>query len=264
MVGLYWIKTNHPVLIERDDAYNCYRAAYLVSRYGDLDSLRYKTYINVYPHNLTLVSYFMIFTKIFGDAAPTYIRLANLVYVLFGYIGLYGSVDYLYKNEKINSIMICLMFMSMQCVFYSFFVYGNALSYSTGILSIYFFIKYYDNNKLFNLIIAMLFIVISSAIKNNSLIILVGEMIFIFVKNVNRFDYKSVIVVVLSFFLLNVLTSGIVNYWSNKADTNYDNRLPRICWIAYDLNYEEYHQGRFYDGLELYHSANDFSVEYTP
>ena len=65
LVGLYWVLSNPQELVDYSDDYNCLRAARLVGS-GDYGPLGYKTYINTYPHNLTLVSYFMIFTRLFG------------------------------------------------------------------------------------------------------------------------------------------------------------------------------------------------------
>ena len=238
LLGLYWILSNHPILIELDDAYNCLRAASLIGQ-GDYEPLSFKSYINTYPHNLTLVSYFMFFTRMFRDKATTILRVINLIFVIIGYIALYGICDISFKNEKINTIMIMLMFLSMQYVFYAFFVYGNAISYSTGMVSIYFFLKYLREDKITMLIISMIAIVISSAIKNNSLIILFAEIIYLFLRVIEKKKYVLVLITVVTVICFWFASSGITMFWESRSGNDYSNKLPRICWIAYGLNYDE-------------------------
>lgn len=262
LLGLYWILSNHPFLIELDDAYNCYRAANLVGK-GDYGPLGYKSYINVYPHNLTLVSYFMIYTRIFGDNATTIIRFVNLVFVIIGYISLYKITDIMFNDERINTLMICLMFMSMQFVFYAFFIYGNAISYSTGMVSIYYFLRYLKEDKLPLLIISMIAIVVSSAIKNNSLIIMFAEVIYLFLKLIDKKKLVLVFITIATIICFWFASSGIIKFWEIRSGNDYSNKLPRICWIAYGLNYDERHPGGYMNEFELYHHENGFVPEFT-
>ena len=262
VLGLYWIFSNHPVLIEIDDAYNCYRAANLVGQ-GDYGPLGYKSYINTYPHNLSLVSYFMIFTRLFGDNATTAIRLVNLVFVLIGYYSLYKIGYELFNNEDINTITIFLMFLSMQFVFYAFFVYGNVVSYASALFSVYFFIKYFKENKLSYLIISGISIIISVAIKNNSMIVLVAEIIYIIIHIIDKKKWKLSILVILVIIGQFICTTGVTKFWELRSGNDYSNKLPRLCWIAYGINYDPRHPGGYMNEFEVYHHENGFVAEYT-
>lgn len=262
IVGLYWVLSNPQELVDYSDDYNCLRAARLVGS-GDYGPLGYKTYINTYPHNLTLVSYFMIYTRLFGENANLIIRLVNIIFMLVGYYSLYKITDELFENKTVNNIVIVLMFLSMQFVFYSFYIYGNVLSYSIALFSVWFFITYLKKNKISNLIISMLAIVFSSAIKNNSLIILVAEMIYLIIHIINNKKPALLIVIVITVALQYLSTTGVVNFWAKRADYDYSNRLPKICWIAYGLNYDERHPGGYMNEFEVYHYENGFNSEYT-
>lgn len=262
LLGLYWIFTNHPVLIEYDDAYNCFRAASLVGQ-GDYGPLGFKSYINTYPHNLSLVSYFMIFTRLFGDNATTMIRLVNLVFVVVGYVSLYRIGKNLFNNEKLNTINILLMFLSMQFVFYAFFIYGNVVSYATALLSVDLFIMYFKKDRLPYLIISGIAIIISVAIKNNSLIIMVAEFIYLFIRVVEKKKWVLSIFIVAVFAVQILATTGVTKFWEYRSGNDYSNKLPRICWFAYGLNYDERHPGGYMFEFEVYHHENGFVPEYT-
>lgn len=262
LVGLYWIFSNPGVLVEYDDAYNCFKAASYIAR-GDYGPLGYKSYINTYPHNLTLVSYFLIYTKLFGENATTAIRLVNLAFALVGYLSLYKICDELFNNDKANTILIMLMFMSMQLIFYSFFVYGNNASYSTALLSIYLFVLFYKKEKIRYLALSFVAIVFSVAIKNNSMIIMIAEIIYLFIYIVDHKKWTYCGVIVLLVFSIFMCTTGVVKFWEKRSGNNYDNSLPKICWIAYGLNYDQRHPGGYTNEFEVFHHENDFVKEFT-
>lgn len=262
IVGVYWILTNHQELIDYSDDYNCLRAARIVGS-GDYGPLGYKTYINTYPHNLTLVSYFMIFTRLFGENANIVIRFVNIILMVIGYYSLYKIGDELFRNKTVNNVLIVFMFLSMQLVFYSFYIYGNVLSYSMALLSVWVFIKYLKQDKFKYLVISMVAIIFSASIKNNSLIILIAEIIYLLLHIYNHKKPKLLFVLVAVILLQYVSTTGVVNFWAKRADYDYSNRLPKICWIAYGLNYDERHPGGYMNEFELYHYENGFNPEFT-
>lgn len=262
IVGITWILINPQDLMEYDDAYNCYNTALRMS-FGDYSWLGFKSYINTYPHNLGLVTYFYLIIKLFGNFSLHAIRIINLVFSLMGYLYLYRTTDVLFKNENVNKLEIVLMFLSMQLIFISFFVYGNAISYSLGIVSVYYLLDYFEDRKALSLVLSGITVTASIAIKNNSLIILVAELIFIFVDFVRESNKKYFLYVPILIATIFVCTTGVVKYYENRVGTNYDNKLPRICWLAYGVNYEENHPGRYFNYLEHYHYQNNFNSEYT-
>lgn len=263
LMGVIWIFSNPQDLVEYDDAFNCYRAAVSLSN-GDLSPIQYGSYINTYPHNLPLVTYFLIIIKIFGnDLSLLAIRFINLLFVLIGYYSLYKICEELYDNEKTKLILVILMFLSTQYVFYSFMIYSNVIAYSTGMVSLLYFLKYYKNDSLKDLIFSLLMIVFSSILKNNSLIILIAEIIFLILKLINNFNFKPILILAISLFTLSIFSKGIIGYWSIKSNTDYSNKLPFSCWIAYGVNYDRNNPGGYTNEFENFHHENGYVAEYT-
>ena len=261
-VGIVWIFINPWELVELDDAYNCYHTAISLLS-GDYGVIGYKSYINTYPHNLTLVTYFMIFIKLFGEYwALLAIRITNLILVIVGYYFLYKITDLMFENEKTNQMLIILMYLSTQYVFYSFMVYSNVISYTFGIISLYFFLKYYKADKLKNLFISLLFIVTSAALKNNSLIILIAELIFLIIKMIKKINYKAILILIINLLILALMTTGTVKFWEKRSGNDYSNKLPLICWLAYGINYYEGAPGGYTNELERYYIENDCVTEF--
>lgn len=265
LVGLFWIFTNDIELRELDDAYNSFRIAKSINN-GNYDVLSYRTYISVYPNNIGLVTYDLINIKLFGETGALYsIRLINLLFVLISYYCLYAISKILFKNNRlINCVLIFLMFSSMQFVFYSFFVYGNCLSYSLALLSVLFLLKYFNDNKIYQLLPSVIAIILSISIKMNSIIVLIAESIYVFLYVLKNKKFVTILFIVLSFLGMYLGTSGLQKFWGSKVDIDYnDTKLPTICWLAYGLNYDETNPGHYFNEFEVYHYDNGFNGEFT-
>lgn len=263
-VGLAWIFLNDIELRELDDAYNCFRAAKNIA-IGNLAPLSYKSYISVYPNNMGLVTYLFIHVKLFGVEKALYsIRFVNLIFVLIGYYALYRITKNIFNNRTVVCTLILLMFGSMQFVFYSFFVYGNCLSYTMALLSVMFLLDYFKSNKKVNLILSSLFIICSISIKANSLIILIAEAILLILHVINT--KKLIVIFVLLLTLLGVYggTKGLQKFWGNRINIDYnETKLPTICWLAYGLNYDQKRPGGYFNEFEVYHVENGYMPEFT-
>ena len=264
MVGIAWIFSNDIQLRELDDAYNCFQAAKNINN-GNLESLSYRSYISVYPNNIGLVTYLLIHIKLFGAVLALYtIRIVNLLFVLLGYFALYRITKNIFNNRTVTCTLIILMFGSMQFVFFSFFVYGNCLSYTMALLSVMFLLDFFKSNKITHLVLSSVFIICSISIKANSLIILIAEAIMLILYVINT--KKLIVILVLLFTLLGVYggTTGLKKFWGNRVNINYDNtKLPTICWFAYGLNYDQRRPGGYVSEFEVYHVENGYMAEFT-
>lgn len=265
VTGLFWILTNDVILREHEDSYNCFNAALSIYK-GDLEALRQGGYICVYPNNIGLVTYDLLNIFIFGETGALYsIRIINLLFVLSGYYCLYGITNELFnKNRSVNCLLILLMFGSMQFVFYSFFVYGNCLSYSLALLSVFLFIKYLKEREISQLVLSSISISLAITIKMNSLIILIAELIYLFLELLKNKKTITLIFMILSLVCIYFGTTGLQNYWGNKAGVDYTNtKLPTVCWIAYGVNYDPLNPGHYTNQFENFHSQNGYKAEYT-
>lgn len=264
IIGMTWIFMNDIQLRDLDDAYNCFRAAINIA-VGNLEPLSYKSYISVYPNNIGLVTYFLIHIKFFGELGALYsIRIVNLIFVSLGYFALFRITQVIFNNRTINCTLIVLMFCSMQFVFFSFFIYGNCLSYSLSLLSVMFILDYFKDNSLSRLFLSSICIIVSISIKQNSLIILIAESILLFIHFINTKKINIIMVLLLTLIGVYGGTSGLEKFWGNKVNINYnDTRLPTVCWLGYGLNYDERRPGGYSSQFEQYHAENGFVSEFT-
>lgn len=265
VIGMIWIFINDPVIKEMGDSYNCYDRAKAIAS-GDFSPLGYKTYINMYPNNLGFITYLILLIKIFGPESTLYIaRIINLAMVIIGYMSLYGITKLQFKNNRlINCTLIYLCWFSMQFVFYAFMIYGNCISYSLALFSVYLLLKYFSINKAKYLVFSIITIILAIAIKNNSIIILIAEIIYLILYIFKNKNWAIIIAIILMIIGSWASTTGLQKFWGKFGEVDYSaTKLPTICWIAYGLNYDETKPGSYTYEFEDFHFQNGFVQEYT-
>lgn len=263
LLGLYWILSNPRVLIEYDDSYNCFETAKGIINH-DYGVLGFKSYVNTYPHNLPLITCFAIVIKIFGEVnAITVINLINLVFVVIGYLYLYKITKNIFDNRKTNLNIIFLMFLSLQFVFFAYYVYGNAISISLSLVSICYLLKFLKESKIKHFAISAIAISLSVAAKNNTLIVLIAEIIYMTINMINKKKLVNILLIIILILGSLLTTNGVIRFWEKTANYSYDNKLPKICWIGYGLNYDERQPGSYLNDFEKYHFESGYVVEYT-
>ncbi len=265
IVGIIWIFINDPLIKEAGDSYNCFNAAKEIAKHN-YGPLSYKSYLSTYPNNIGFVTYLLIHIKLFGEYYALYsVRIINLLMVILGYYSLYGITKKIFcNNRNVNCINIFLMLLNMQFVFYAFMIYGNCLSYSLALFSVYCLLIYFEKEKKIFLFLTSFSIICSIGIKENSLIILIAEIIFMFLYFLNK---KKKIIIICALITLSgtyVATSGLQKYWGDKVGINYSEiKLPTICWLAYGLNYDQRKPGSYMSEFETFHIENGYIPKYT-
>lgn len=262
VIGSYWILTNDVVHLAYDDTFKCIRDAKLILS-KDYSPLDFKSYLNKYPYNLGIVSYFMVHLKLFKDNFYYSLRFTNLFLVLMAYFSLYKISDMLFGN-KVSRLTIILILLNFQLVFLSYDIYGYAASFSLIIISLYFLIKFLQTNQNSNLILMYMAIMFAILIKNNALIVLIAESIYLFFYLIRINKVKLILVSIFILIGQYTMTSGIIKFYESRVGYSIShNKLPKIMWVAIGLNYEEKHIGGYFELAETAHEKNDFVVEYT-
>lgn len=217
--------------------------------FGDYSVIDSTSYIGVFPQNLGLFSLYYLFIKIFNNSTYvlTYMRIFNLIFSIIGYVYLYKITDILYKNNKINLCLLLLFVGFNHLLLYSVYVYTNVLGYSLAIISIYYLIYYFKNDK--RLILSFIFIVLSIIIRKNSLIILIAEIITLIFNTVNIKKISNIIFILL--FCIAIFTPNLVEkYYESKYNVIYNHHIPTISYVCYGMNYSEDSPGRWVGDFE--------------
>lgn len=262
VVGLYWILSNALEPENYSDAFKCFRDAKLILN-GNYSPFDFKSYINKWPHNLGIISYFMFHIRLFGDNAYLSLRFVNLLLAIAAYFSLYKISEQLF-GEKVARIVILFILFNFQLVFLSYDIYGYVASFSTIIISLLFLVRYIQKNKNIDLCLMYVFILFAILIKNNALIVCLAESIYLFFHLLSRNRWKAFFLIGLLFIGQYIVTTGVIRFYENRIRYSIShNKLPKIMWIAIGLNYEEKHIGGYFELAEIAHERNDFVVEYT-
>ena len=229
----------------------------------DYSGISYKSYVNMHPHQLGLLSYYYLVAKLFNNNFDYIIRVINLLITLISIYYLYKINNILFNNELCNKIFIILILLFTPLINISFDIYSYSISYGLGIISIYYFINYIRNNNIKYLIISLMLLIITLLFKYNNVIILIGYSIYLIIKLIEDKKIISIIVLGISLLIYSCISGLLISYYENIGQTTYDNKLPTNAYLAYGLNHNLKTPGMHFSAISNYHFDNDFSVEYT-
>ena len=247
----------------QSDSGNVMDAAYKMFN-GDYSVLDFKSYMNANPNNFGLFTTDYLLLKIFKDPSvvATVFRTINLVFGILIYVFLYKITNLLFNNHIVNMNLLLIYLGFNQLVFSSMFVYGNVISYSLSIISVYYLLKYFKTDKIVYSCIAIITIMLSIFIRKNSLIILIAEVIFIILYIIKSKKLLNIILIPVIGGLLFLTTTGVEKYYGSLVNYDYSKTaMPTITWIAYGLNYDEKTPGRWFDEYDRIHVANNFETD---
>ena len=230
---------------------------------GDYSGASYKSYLNMYPHQVGLQTYLLVLAKIFNDNFITVARLINLVITIFGYYYLYKITDMIFNNKKINTIVITLNFICSQFIIISLDVYGNSILCALGIISIFYFIKFLKNHKAINLLCSSSFLAFSILIKPNNVIMLTAMLIYLIIYIFNNKKIKFITLFIIPLIASLLVFNSLKGFYEYKGETQYNKSMPPISWIAFGLNYNPSTPGMHFPDINKFYIDSDLNIELT-
>lgn len=231
---------------------------------GDYTVLDFKSYMNANPNNFGLFTIDYLLLKIFNriSVVTLVFRIVNLIFSVCLYVYLYKITDLVFNNHIVNMNLILTFLGFNHLVFSSMFVYGNVISYSLAIISVYYLIKYFSGNIMLDVIISIISIMVSVFIRRNSLIILIAEVIYIILYIIKTRELFTLVLLPIVGVLLFLTTTGVERYYGSLVNYDYSKTsMPTITWIAYGLNYDKNTPGRWFDEYDRIHVANNFETD---
>ena len=263
MYGIFMISCMENVIWKYADSYTLVEIA-LEMVNGNFQGVAYKSYINVYPHQVGILTYFFVLAKIFSDNFITIARYINLLLILLGLYHIYKISDYLFKNKTINIIGSILMLMLFQYINLSFEVYSYCISFNFIIIATYYFIKYYFEKKIILISISSILISIAMIIIPSTLIACIAIVIFLSLMVISsKSAYKGILVFLISMIISFGTTSLLQDFYSSKGETTYDKALPAEAWLAYGFNYNPTTPGMHFGDINQFFIDSDLNEKLT-
>ncbi|MFM1525567.1 MULTISPECIES: LTA synthase family protein [Helcococcus] len=227
LIAGYLIINISPII--RADANIVYKVANQL-RNGIYDYFNPGMYMNYYPHQLGLVYYNYLLG--FISYSTKFIFFVNFIEVVAINYAMYRIIKILSKNNKLKILIgIYLSFAFTPQLLFISFAYGlipGFLFMIYGVLNILKFNKY---GKIKNLILSIIFLIISCLIRNNFIIAVIAIAIYEWI----TLDNKKIIALkfLLGFLILNSATGFLLkNITSHITNIKISKGMPKILWIA--------------------------------
>lgn len=203
---------------------------------GDFSQLSPGSYLYMHPLQLGVIYYTQLIFKFFNTSNILAFQNFNALITILCFFILFKITNYIFKNEKINKIICFLMLGFIVLPFYNILVYGNFPGLLFALIAILYTLKYLDTHNLKNLIILVLSISISIALKSNYLVYLIGILITLFFDLFKNFKKKTIIG--MAFCLIIYFSSQplFVAYIENISGRNLDDGVPMIGYIYMGLH----------------------------
>lgn len=231
------------------------------------------SYLSYYPHQIGLVAYYEILLRIWNLFSIDligfhFIKLINVFWTCLLIFCQYKTLDFLFRNPKINIVYLSLMICNVPLIFYTSFVYGEIPSISLFSLGYFCLLKLlsytndsYDKKSKQKLVVYSLLTYLAFIgcimLRKNAMILMIAVM------GVTLFEFirhkKMLLLGILSAYLLITLcTLPIVrSIYEHRADNQLNSGVTPLSYIAMGMQESTRGDG-WYNGFnfETYAAAN--------
>ena len=208
-------------------------------------------YMYIFPYQLGIAYIFSIIYRIFGQNW-LYVQYINAIFSIINFALLLYISKLLFNESKIQKILILLSsFFGIYWIFFNPHVYGNIIGLTFALLSLIFTIRYLKNNKLFDVVLAGIFVAISILAKSNYNIFLCAIIVVLILKIIENWKLKAFIPIILlaiSIFLINISYEAILKYKYNMPTKG---GMPMISYIYMGMDEPRDKAPGWYTGIIL-------------
>ena len=213
-----------------------------------------KEYLEMYPQQISLVSFYSVILKLFNTENVKVLQYLNVLANIFTVLGLYSIAKIIQNKEnKLNLIAIFAVTLTFSAImFLSTFIYGDIISLPFAIYSIYFVIKYIKENRCRYLLVSAILMCISYFLRMNMLIFFIAILIYLlleFTKFINnlvkdksltkKLKIKNIslkVALIVVFCIISILPTNLFKiFMQEQLNLNENNSFPLIGFIDLGL-----------------------------
>lgn len=190
------------------------------------------SYIQWYPHQLGLVGYSELIYTITGGINEYKLQALNIIYNVIIIFMLYKITDIIYKNDKLNRVVIILSLLFVHLVMFSTFVYGDIPGLAFTLVSVYFLFKFAkQEQKIKWILLASIFMGIAALLRNNYFVFAIAEFIYlgIYLVKTRRLKYLLAMLVLIVLTISPMLV--VKGYYEHRLDRKFNNGIPPIAFM---------------------------------
>lgn len=230
----------------RDAANNNYRSFF--SSYDYYGNFSYYLY---YPFQLGYVLFAEILFRIFGtNSSDILFQIPNVIAVDFIYAGLVMIAKRLFGRNSITNLTAIFLTICFQPMFMTTFTYGILIGLAFSVWSVYHTIRFINEGKLKNAILATVLISLSVLLKYNNMILLAAICIALLLHAVNKKKLIAVGLAVVMVICAVGLQKGVIASYSARSGAKLDTQVSQKLYAYMGISDSNMAPG-WYNGLAM-------------
>lgn len=231
---------------------------------GNFNRLNPGQYLCYHPLQLGIIYFLEIIYRLFFSTNPIIFKMLNIIFSSITMIYLYKISYIIFKNDKVQKILILLLCGNIIMILFNVYVYGNIIGLMLGLIAVYYVLKYNENKKIRYLIISTISIVVAIVLKSNYQIFLIGIIIIILLENIKKIDYKSILAVFMMGLLMIIANKGIIKITEIRYGKEINDGIPMISYIHMGMAEKADRASGWYNAnvnVETIFSINNFETK---
>jgi hypothetical protein len=218
---------------------------------GDFSSIQPEHhYFHFYPYQLGYVLFSEIFIRLFSWLGYDYaagnllnLQVVNVFCLAVAYYVTVQITKITFKNKMITLYTTILLFLCLQPILFSTFLYGNAPGFMFTVLSVWLALLFFQKFRIWQGILSAICLGMAVAVKYNNMIVLVALCAMILLnllKALKKSNFKAT--GLCAGFLAVSLTCGLglpaIAVWQYEARSGIkmDSGIPMTAWAAMGLS----------------------------
>ena len=256
---IYWVGASSTV--PQSDQFDVCDYADAFNR-GDYSGLSRGEYVGIFPHQLGLITLLRVLFYLFG--AGNYRAFQYLSALMAGALVFFGYQVVRHLSNRRKEAEICYFLIAVSCVpLYAYvpFVYGEIISTTILLLATWMLLSCLESFSWRKTIILGVASGLAVWMRKNSLIILIGFFIVLFIKMIAG-NVKTAATLAISILAGILLFVSVITYaiYGDKIPDDSE-PMPAILFVAMGLNWNRVNPGWYDRSHKTIFSENDYSVE---
>lgn len=250
--SLLWVNSadRQPIA---DQAFLYGGASYFME--GDYAFLAQGGYCFLYPHQLGLIALLELLFHVTGPFQYQIFQYINIIFVLGTIFTGYCVMSRISKSMSLRVAYCALMAACMPLYLYSYWVYGELGSIFFCILTFYFLLRYYEEQRTGFIAGMVLSITFALIFRKNALIFLIALVLACGVYVLRTRDKRFAVGILLCCLIPWLSYQGIYKMYEIRSGYSFYGGIPSVTWVAMGLQntngtygwYNDYSKTVFYE-----------------
>ncbi len=223
---------------------DAYIINFFASQSAKGDYSYYREYFRFFPYQFGFALYGELFYRAFYLLLPNApegfagiaLQLLNVLYTAVIFFTLVKISGQIFKSERVERITALLLLFCFQPMLFTTFMYGNTPALCFGVLSVWMYLLFMENEKTKYAALCIVFISIAVLLKLNTLIFVVALGIVWLISIIRKPSFKSALLLAIMIGSVLILKPLPQKYFEAKMGESLGKGIPQSGWLAMGLH----------------------------